>query len=419
MNVQIPEIFKGLFEPHRYRVYYGGRGGGKSWAIAQSLIIRAANSPLRILCAREVQNSIKDSVHKLLSDTIDKLNMGHLFTVTQNSITSTCGSEFIFKGIKHCVQEIKSTEGCDVCWLEEAQTVSKKSWDILIPTIRKPGSEIIISFNAELDTDETYKRFVLQPPPQALVIKANWDANPFFPDELKSEMEHMKSVDYDGYLTTWEGHCRMTLDGAIYAKEIRDATSAGRITRVPHDPAKPVHTFWDLGWSDCTSIWFVQPTAFEFRVIDFYQNSQEPLNHYIQTLQQRGYIYGTDWLPHDARAKQLGSGRSVEELMVQAGRKVEITPNIGIADGINAARTIFPQCYFDEAKTSEGLNSLRRYRYDTTPEGQLKRAPLHDDASHAADAFRYLAVGLRPEKKQKPINQQLNPYRGMRNGWAG
>lgn len=419
MNIQIPQIFSGLFEPHRYRVYYGGRGGGKSWAIAQSLVIRAANSPIRVLCAREVQNSIKDSVHKLLSDTIEKLNMGHLFTITNSSITSTCGSEFIFKGIKHCVQEIKSTEGCDVAWLEEAQTVSKKSWEVLLPTIRKPGSEIIISFNPELDTDETYKRFVMNPPPDTHLVKANWSDNPFFPDVLKAELEHTKNTDPDGYLTIWEGHCRQTLDGAIYAKEIREAASAGRITRVPHDPTKPVHTFWDLGWSDCTSIWFVQPIAFEFRVIDFYQANQEPLNHYIQTLQTKGYIYGTDYLPHDARAKQLGTGRSIEELMRAAGRKVEIVTNMAVSDGINAARTIFPQCYFDEAKTSEGLNSLRRYRYETNPDGELKRQPLHDAASHAADAFRYLAVGLRQEKKVNPIRENLNPYRAQRHGWAG
>ena len=334
------------------------------------------------------------------------------------SITGINGTEFIFAGLRHNVMSIKSMEGLDIVWVEEAQTVTKASWDVLIPTVRKPDSEIIVSFNPELDTDETYRRFVVNPPPGAVVRKIGWQQNPWFPQVLREEMEHLQATDPDAYLTTWEGHCRQTLDGAIYAKEIRAATEQDRLTRVPYDPTKPVHTFWDLGWADNTSIWFAQTIGFETHVIDFYQSSQQPLDHYLKVLQSRGYVLGTCWLPHDARAKQLGSGRSVEELMRAAGRTVQIVPQLSVADGINAVRMVFPNCWFDAERCADGLQALRRYRYDVDKAtGERDRQPLHDEASHAADALRYLAVGLREPKAAKAAKPKVHVAPAGRGGW--
>ncbi len=418
LQVQFPDKLSFLFQPARYKVPWGGRGGGKSQNIARALEILGAQKPLRILCAREVQKSIADSVHHLLETQLPLLGLETFYEVQKSTILGLNGTEFIFTGLRD-VASLKSYEAIDICWVEEAQNVSKRSWDILIPTIRKEGSEIWISFNPELDSDETYRRFVLDPPPSAQVVKINYSDNPWFPEVLKREMQYLKEKDYDSYLNVWEGHTKQTLDGAIYAKELRDAVQGGRITRVPYDPTKPVHTFWDIGWSDCTSIWFVQAMAFEYRVIDFYQNRQQALGHYIQELQKRGYIYGTDWLPHDANAKQFGSGKSVIELMRAAGRNVKLTPQLSIADGINAARTVFPQCYFDESKTADGVNCLRRYRYEVDDNGQFKKTPLHDDASHAADAFRYLAVAVQPEKPKKPIPPSITQrYRPSATSWT-
>jgi phage terminase large subunit len=160
-----------------------------------------------------------------------------------------------------------------------------------------------------------------------------------------------------------------------------------------------VHTFFDLGWADNTSIWFAQTVGGELRLIDYYSNNQMPIQHYIAVLQNRGYLYGTDWLPHDAKAKTLATGRSVEEIMLAAGRQVRIVPNLSITDGINAARTIFDRCYFDEEKCAEGLQSLRHYRFDVDPDTkQFSGKPLHDHHSHAADAFRYFAVSSEDDK---------------------
>lgn len=403
IEADFPESLEFLFHPARYKVAYGGRGSGKSWGVARALLLAAYREPLRVLCCREFQKSISESVHALLSDQIADMGLEWFYEVQNTTIKGQNGSEFIFAGLRHNVANIKSIERVNIAWVEEAQTVSKASWATLIPTIRTDGSEIWVTFNPELAEDETYARFVVNPPPGAVVRKVNYTENPFFPKVLRDEMEHLKATDPDAYLTVWEGHPRQTLDGAIYAKELRAATEQGRICRVPYDPTKPVHTFWDLGWADNTSIWFAQTVGFETRVVDFYQNHQQPLQHYLQAVQDRGYVLGTFWLPHDARAKQLGTGRSIEEVMRASGRNVRIVPSLSVEDGINAARTVFGNCYFDADKTADGLQCLRRYRYDVDPAtGQFSRKPLHDDASHGADAFRYLALALKEPAKQMP-----------------
>jgi phage terminase large subunit len=396
LNAEFPEKLQFLFAPARYKVMYGGRGGSKSWGVARALLILAASKPLRILCAREFQNSIKESVHHLLQSQLNKMGMQAFYTVQNATILGANGSEFIFSGLKNNITNIKSLEDVDIAWIEEAQTVSKSSWETLIPTIRKEGSEIWITFNPVLESDETYQRFVVDPPSDAIVQKINWSDNPWFHETtLPGEKDELKRKDPDAYQNIWEGNCRVTLDGAIYAKELRQAQDEGRIRSVPYDATKPVQTFFDLGWADNTSIWFAQSVGAELRLIDYYSNNQLPIQHYIGVLQNKGYIYGTDWLPHDAKAKTIATGRSVEEIMLAAGRKVQITPNLSIFDGINAARTVFNRCYFDERKCADGLQSLRHYRYDVDPDTkQFSGKPLHDYHSHAADAFRYFALSI-------------------------
>lgn len=392
LTIDFPEKLKPLFQPKRYKVLYGGRLGLKSWSIARALLIIAAQQPLRVLCARELQKSIRDSVHRLLTDQIAILNLSSFYEITQTSIKGKNGSEFFFEGLRHNAAQIKSYEGVDRVWVEEAQSVSKSSWDYLIPTIRKEGSEIWISFNPELDTDETYKRFVIDPPSNAIVIKTSFRDNLWLTEDMKVEMADARRKNEDAYQNIYEGHCKSVVEGAIYANEIRFLEADNRLINVPYDKTKPVHTFWDLGWADNTSIWFVQQIGLEFRIIDFYQNSRQSIQHYIQVLQQKGYIYGTDYLPHDARAKQLGTGKSIEEILQGLSRRVDIVPMLSIIDGINAVRTVLSQCWFDKVKCADGLQSLRRYRYDITAEGRESRLPLHDEYSHAADAFRYFAT---------------------------
>ncbi len=400
MTVQIkideafPSKVKQLFLPKRYKVLYGGRGGAKSWTVARALLVMASKVTLRIGCFREIQKSIKESVHTLIKQQIEALGLGLMWEVQEARIFNRMtGSEFVFSGLRTLnVENIKSFEGLDIAWVEEARNVRKQSWDILIPTIRKEGSEIWITFNPELDDDETYRRFVTQADDRMAVISMSWSDNPWFPSVLDEERRAMERRDPDGYLTVWEGKCRQFLDGAIYAREIRDATANNRITKVPYEPLRPVHTFWDLGFSDATAIWCVQNIGMEHHVIDYIEAFGEKLEWYVKELRKRDWIWGIDWLPHDARAKNMQTGMSTEQMLRNAGREVRIVPQLSLVDGINAARTIFPKCWFDDEKTRDGVNRLRRYAYEIDDQGQRSKVPLHDDNSHGADAFRYFAV---------------------------
>ena len=415
-RAEFPVKLEGLFKKSRYKVLYGGRGGAKSWGIARALLIKGAKDPIRILCAREFQTSIKDSVHKLLCDQIESLGLLSFYEITQTSIRGRNGTEFSFVGLKNNVSNIKSYEGVDICWVEEAQTTSRLSWNILIPTIRKEGSEIWISFNPELETDETYQRFVANPPADCITMKVNWYDNPWFPDTLRLEKDSLKARDEEAYNQVWEGLCRQTVDGAIFAKEMQQAEKDGRICRVPYDATKPVHAIFDLGWSDSTAIWFLQFIGMETRLIRYIEDSQKTISYYLATMQTYGYVYDKIWLPHDAENKTLAAaGRSIDDIVRAAGYKTEIMPRVPIVDSINAARTIFPNCYFDREHTADGLACLRHYRYEVDPEtGQFSRNPLHDHYSHGADAFRYIALMIKEPAKRKKSAQIA-----MASGWMG
>jgi len=406
-RAEFPVKLEGLFKKSRYKVAYGGRGGAKSWGIARALLILGAKSPLRILCAREFMTSMRDSVHKLLCDQIEALSLFGFYEITQASIKGKNGTEFSFVGLKNNIANVKSYEGVDICWVEEAQTVSRLSWNVLIPTIRKEGSEIWVSFNPELETDETYQRFVAIPPADCITMKVNWSDNPWFPETLKLEKDSLKVRDEEAYNQVWEGLCRQTVDGAIFAKEMQQAEKEGRICRVAYDATKPVHAVFDLGWSDSTAIWFLQFVGMETRLIRYIEDSQKTISYYLATMQTFGYVYDTIWLPHDAENKTLAAaGRTIDDIVRAAGYKTRIMPRVPILDSINAARTIFPTCYFDREQTADGLACLRHYRYEVDPDtGQFSRNPLHDHYSHGADAFRYIALMIKEPVKPKKSAQ--------------
>jgi len=402
---------QGLFEPKRYKVFWGGRGGSKSWSIARALVILGSKSRLRVLCCREFQKSIKDSVHKLLEDQISVLNLDAFYDVKEAWIkgkpnTTAAGTEFFFEGLHHNATNIKSYEAVDIAWVEEAHLVSKSSWEILIPTIRKENSEILISFNPELADDETYKRFVLSPPTDSIVVKVNWSDNPWFPDVLYREMMELKAKDHDAWLNIWEGHCREILEGAVFAEQLRDAKLKGRICHVPYDPMFPVDTYWDLGFADFTSLWFVQPLAMELRVIDFYQSHLKDIQHYLSEIQARKYVHRMAHLPHDAdHATLAAGGRTIKQQVRAAGFDCRVVPRMPSETfGINAARAVFPVCYFDEKNCADGLQALRHYRFDHDPDtGRYSEKPVHDWSSHASKAFMQLGLTIRTEPTQKQV----------------
>lgn len=216
LPIELSHPFHAGLNPARYKVWYGGRGGAKSWNVARLLLLRAYREKVRVLCAREFQNSIADSVYRLLRDQIDLLGLTGFFSATESSIKSYQGAEFLFKGLQRNINEIKSLEGVDVCWVEEAQRVSANNWDILIPTIRKEGSEIWLTFNPDEASDPTYQRFVVNPPPGAVVVKVDYRDNPWFPQTLQAERLHCRATDPDAYRHIWEGETRVRSAAEVF-----------------------------------------------------------------------------------------------------------------------------------------------------------------------------------------------------------
>ncbi len=447
-TVQFPEKLKPLFEPHRYKILYGGRGGAKSWGVARALLLMGASRKLRWLCTREFQTSIRDSVHRLMADQVTALGLGGFYEVQREGIYGKNGTEFGYLGLHHNISNLKSWEGADGCWVEEAHTVSDSSWNVLIPTIRKDGSEIWITMNPEFEDDPTYMRFIERPPKTALLININWRDNPWFPSVLDMERRDLLERDPDAYDHVWEGHCRQWLEGAIYSTELRRLFQDNRVAAVPHDPVAPVYTAWDLGSTDDTAIWWYQVIGGEIHILESYASNHGSLSEYATQIlgrqvqidlvgddvkarigarveelaHRRAYNYGKHFLPHDARAKTLAAkGKSIIEQLAAALTfdMLAIVPNIGIEDGIQAARSMFHRVWFDKDGCAEGVKALRRYQRKFNEDtNSFSRQPLHNWTSHYADAFRMLAVAWQHEAKveAKPteaeIYQRLNKPEG-------
>lgn len=397
VSLALPAKLAGIWQPRRYKVMHGGRGGGKSWAAAAALLLMATQRPLRVLCAREIQKSIKDSVHRLLSDQIARLQLGGFFEVQETQIKGANGSLFVFSGLQtHTVDSIKSFEGCDIVWVEEAHSVSKKSWDVLIPTIRREGSEIWLTLNPDMETDETWMRFCAVDSPDVWRCEINWRDNPFFPSVLELERQKaQRTMRPDDYANIWEGKPRKVTQGAIYRHEMERLFMDGRARDVPYDPLLPVHAVWDLGWNDAMAICMVQCGPHDVRVIDYIEDSHRTLDWYVAELQKRPYRWGRDCLPHDGKSRSYQTGKSTVEMLREMGRDaVALETAQPLEEGIRLTRMLFPKLYVDQQRCARLLECLKRYQRKLHAQTQEAMQPLHDEFSHGADALRYVAVWM-------------------------
>lgn len=406
-----PEKLKFLFQPARYKVVRGGRGSGKSWGFARALLIMAAQRPLRVLCTREIQKSIQQSVHQLLRDQIEALGLQGQYEVLQTEIRGKNGSQFFFSGLSdQTAESLKSFEGVDVCWCEEAQAISRRSWDILIPTIRKNGSEIWVSFNPQLESDETYRRFVTSPPPDCVSIEMNHSDNRRFPAVLEAERQHAEAtMKREEYAHIWEGQCKPAVDGAIYFDQMAKAN----LSHVPHDPLLKTHAVWDLGFNDSMSIILAQKVASEIRVIHYIEGTQRTLADYSAELRElrldgQPLQWGHHFLPHDGFAKRHQTGKQDAEILQGLGWSVRKTPQMEVEQGIKRARDVFGRVWFHKDRAARLIECLKRYRRHINATTSEPGAPVHDEFSHGADAFRYLALTAdqMTNETRKPI-----PYR--------
>lgn len=423
VDASFPPSFAPFFQPKRFKCAYGGRGGSKSWSAARALLLLGQQYSIRVLCAREFQASISESVHQLLQDQIVNLGLTDFYSVAKADITGRNGSRFYFSGIASNVTKIKSYEGVNICWLEEAENLSEYSWDIIEPTIRREGfikgteAEIWVTFNPRLPTDFVYRKFVLDPPENAFVTKVNYFDNPWCPQTILNSAKRMEEKDPEKYSHIYLGEPRKFLDGAVYHTELRDANRDGRITKVPYDPTLGVSCFFDLGWADATAVWFAQKAGHEIRLIDYMEDSQKPIDFYLKEINRRPYTIDTVCLPHDAKAASLGTGKSIEEIIRNKGFRTHVIPKLSLTDGINALRSVFPLMWFDAQRCEKGIEAVRNYAYEKQPEhiGGFKDTPAHNQHSHASDALRYVAIGLK-SSRSKPEPKYLQNARPMMGG---
>lgn len=359
-----------------------------------------------ILCGRQFMNSLDDSSMEEVKAAIRSEPWLHRhFDIGEKYIRTNSGRiNYKFSGLDRSLDSIKSKSRIKLCWVDEAEPVTDEAWGKLIPTLREEDSELWVTWNPESKRSATDKRFRHGPPdPRVKICEINWKDNPWFPAVLDRTRRRDLEQRPDQYLHIWEGHYRQVFEGAYYVKELVAANDSGRIGAVAYDPLLPVHTAWDLGMGDSTAIWFFQIVGSEIRVIDFYEANNEALPHYAGLLKSKGYRYGDDWVPHDARVRELGTGRTRVETLKELDRKPRVVPDHKLMDGINAVRETLPKCWFDAKRTEAGLDALRQYRSEYDEKDLVfDDKPKHDWTSHAADAFRYLAIAWRELTPEKP-----------------
>lgn len=389
MRIQIQRAAKiaELFDcPARMRIAKGGRGSGKSYGFADMALIRTMQKKTRVLCARELQNSIKDSVHKLLVSRIDAHGLGGHFDYGESFIREKfTGSDFIFKGLRNNVNEIKSTEGIDVAWVTEGQGVSKNSWDVLIPTVRNEGSEIWVDYNPLFDDDPIHK-MAMQPNERTKAITMNWRDNPWFPEVLNQERLHMLKTDPDLYAHVWEGECRQITDAQVFKNKfsVEDFTAPD---------------FWDGPYFGADWGFAIDPTTLVRMFI--YKN--------ILYIDHEAYRVGCDisdtpalfdTVPESRRYKIRADCARPETIshMRNAGFDIEGASKWqgSVEDGITFMRgfekiVIHPRC-------TNTIREFRLYSYKTDKRTDDILPQVLDKENHIIDAIRY---GLAPMIQKK------------------
>jgi phage terminase large subunit len=430
-------IYDGYFDNlHRYFVEYGGRGSGKSYNTAQHLVLQAMIKPSLILCTREFQSSTKESSHRILSNIINGKNLNSVFKITETSIKANMGafaSEFIFAGLKHSPDKIKSTEGITDAWLEEAENISKESMELLVNTVRLPDSKIYITFNPKNQNSHIYEKYVLNASRDNRIkpLKINWDSNPHFLNSpLNDErLQCLANESMDYYRHVWEGECLNISDLFFYSQSIHFLHQHNMITNVDYNPMYPVVTYWDIGLSDYTSIWFMQNINGRINIIDFLQNNGEHPAHYAEELNSKGYSYSVHYLPHDGEHARFGMTKKIAPQLWDAGLKgsISYTKKSRGASDIQATRGFLRRCWFDANKCDTGLKMLKNYRKKYNQDLQTYAdTPVHDWASHASDAFLYLAMhnldqvdmvsGLSPDDIFSKIHKNTNKLKAVNRG---
>lgn len=424
LTLKIPtaRAFAPLMAPSRYKAAWGGRGSGKSHDRAGALIDDSLyERGLLSVCIREIQKSLKDSAKRLIESKLAEFSLGEKdgFRIFADRIETPGDGVIIFQGMQdHTAESIKSLEGFKRAWVEEAQTMSARSLELLRPTIRAPGSELWFTWNPRRKSDPVDKMFRSgETPTGSIVVKANWNDNPWFPDELKQERLDCLRDNPDQYDHIWEGGYISIADGAYYAASLTKARAERRIGKVAADPLMQLRAFWDIGVRDATAIWIAQFIGREIRVLRYYEAVGQPLATHLNWLRDNGYGSALCVLPHDGSAANVITAEKFEDHIRQAGFDVQTIQNQGKGAAlkrIEAARRLFPSIWIDEEGCEGGLGALGWYHEKKDDKRNIGLGPEHDWSSHGADAFGLMCVAY--EEPHIERDDDNDRYQGS-GGW--
>jgi phage terminase large subunit len=415
LDIETAEVFYPLLEPARYKGAHGGRGSAKSHFFAELDVEDHYENPgMRSVCIREVQKSLKESAKRLIEDKIRKHGLQDRgFRILNDYIETPGGGIIIFVGMAdHNAESIKSLEGFDRAWVEEAHTLSARSLMLLRPTIRNMASELWFSWNPRHKRDPVDELFRGEITMKDMVcVEANWRDNPWFPQELEDERQSDLEKYPDSYDHVWEGGYVTAQEGAYFTKHINKAKKEGRICRVARDYLMSVYAFWDIGGTgakaDACSIWMVQFIGKEIRVIDYYEAQGQELSEHVGWLRREDYEGAVCYLPHDGVKHDSVHRVTFESELKKARFKVKILKNAGPGAAnqrIGAVRTIFPRVWLDSVKCAPGLEALGWYHEKKDDHRNIGLGPEHDWSSHAADGFG--AMALEADKLSKAITKR-------------
>jgi len=415
LNIPTAEVFEPLLAPSRYKAAHGGRGSGKSHFFASLLIERAFAEPgLRAVCVREVQKDLSESAKRLLEDKIQAFGVGAHFDCQRAQIVTPGGGVIIFEGMQdHNAESIKSLEGFDLAWVEEAQTLSKTSLGMLRPTLRKSGSELWFSWNPRRKNDavDDFFRGPAGAPRRTAIVQANWQDNPWFPKELEDERLEDEEKRPEECEHIWGGGYKKVTEGAYYARDLLQAKRENRIGRVAFDPLMRIRIFCDLGGTgakaDAFTMWPAQFIGREIRTRDYYEAQGQPLSAHIAWLHEHGYTPARAdiYLPHDGETNDRVFDVSFESAFRDAGYDVTVIPNQGKGAArmrIESGHRMFPSIWFDEDTTEAGREALGAYHERKDETRNIGLGPEHDGSSHGADAFGLMCVAYEaPTEKRR------------------
>ncbi len=420
VRIEMPDKLVPVFEGQAdIRGAWGGRGSGKTRTFAKMTAVKAhvwasAGEEGLILCGRQFMNSLSDSSLEEIKAAIGETEwLRPHFDIGEKYIRTKCGRIiYAFSGLDRNIDSIKSKARIKLGWVDEAEPVTEEAWVKLIPTLREEDSELWVTWNRESKRSPTNQRFIENATSRMKIVEVNWRDNPWFPAKLNRDRLEDLRLRPDQYEHIWEGAYAQVISGAYYAAALTQMRAEKRLGRVAADPLMATYAIWDIGGTgakaDACSIWIAQFVGREIRVLNYYEAQGQPLASHIQWLRSNGYAKAECILPHDGAQNDKVYDVSYESALRDAQFSVRVLPNQGKGAAmlrVEAARRMFPRIWINEATTEAGIEALGAYQENRDEERNVGLGPLHNWASHGADAFGLMCVAYEepPGGKPKPV----------------